>query len=59
MDTITYMCKQAEKARRNYNIASKRPNVTQKELDDLKSKVRYYETAVAAMKNLEQNNENH
>lgn len=59
MTNLEYLIRQAEKAKINYNIAIKRPGVTQKELDDLKSKVRYYETAVEAMKNLEKNNENH
>ena len=57
MTTLNYMKLQAEKARLNYELALKRPNVTQKELSDLKSKVRYYETAVAAMEKIEANKE--
>ena len=49
METITYMRKQAEKARNNYELAKMRKGVTQKELTDLQSKVRYYETAVKAL----------
>lgn len=49
MDTITYMRKQAEKARRNYEIAKARRGVTQKELNDIMFKVRYYESAVNAL----------
>ena len=49
MDLITYMRQQAERARRNYEIAKGRRGVTQRELDNLMFKVRYYESAVKAL----------
>lgn len=49
MTSLEYMRKQAEKARRNYEIAKARRGVTQKELNDIMSKVRYYESAVKAL----------
>lgn len=49
MDAITYMRKQAEKARNNYELAKMRRGATQKELNDLQAKVRYYESAVKAL----------
>lgn len=49
MTSLEYMRKQAEKARRNYEIAKARRGVSQKELNDIMSKVRYYESAVKAL----------
>ena len=49
MTSLEYMRKQAEKARRNYEIAKARRGVTQKELNDIMSRVRYYESAVKAL----------
>lgn len=57
MNTYEYMKSQLEKFKLAYKIAKNRKGVTQKELSDIKSKVRYYETAVEAMKERENGND--
>ena len=49
MDTLDYMKSQLEKAKLTYKITKNKKNVTQRELSELESKIRYYETAVNAM----------
>ena len=49
MTTIEYMQRQVEKHTRNLAFASSRSGVTEKELNDIQLKIKYYEEAVRAL----------
>lgn len=50
MTALEYMKRQVEKGYRNLESASRRPGVTEQELENIRLKIGYYEAAVKALK---------
>lgn len=49
MTALEYMKRQVEKHNRNLFIVSNRSGITEEELNNIKAKIGYYETAIKAL----------